>query len=417
MPMILRERRRGSDEEFNKVVKDELYNPKPKIRKSRESTSSSKVKDVVVLPKFEDSDIQDSWTSDVAARHLKENWTNPVSPVSFLGVVRIYNFYQKKLTMSNIKRILSTIDSWSLMKQSRVVKKKLNNFMSFNVHDFWMADSFDVSELQKYNYGIKHLFCVIDVFSRKAFVIPLVTHTAVDGIQAIGKVISQAGSLPGNFGSDKGGECGSHKVQNFLKSLGVNPVILSGPSKASHVEIFQKTLQRMIYTFISEHDNLSFINFLPFFVNAYNERIHTTTNYSPNATLKSQSIQRSLRNINLERKVSNKVNQRKPTLKIGDWVRISLKKTSFHRSYNIQNTYEKFRVYKIKVNNYLPRYFIKEEDGSLIEGSFTRNELTKVNLELYKVSVVGKKKVKGKEMVLLDYKGYAPKYRQWVLAK
>ena len=345
---------------------------------------------------------------------MKENWTNPISPVSFLGISRIHNFYKKKIKKNKIEEVLSSIDSWSLMKQGRVIKKHLNTFHTYHLHDFWMADSFQVSELSEYNYGVNHLFCIIDTFSKKAYVIPLVSHSAIDGINTIEQVISQSGVLPKNFGSDKGSECGSLKVQGFLKSLGINPVILSGPSKAANVEVFQRTLQRMIYSFIAEHDNLSYINFLPFFVNAYNERIHTSTNHAPNTIINSRKIQIKLEEKNVKNKFISRKYSKKPTLKIGQWVRISLKKSPFHRSYNVQNTYEKFQIYKINTNQSLPRYFLREEDGSVITGSFTRNELTKVNLELYKASIIDRKSVKGKDFVLLDYKGYAPKYRRWM---
>ena len=101
-------------------------------------------------------------------------------------------------------------------------------------------------------------------------------------------------------------------------------MILSGPSKASHIKIFQRSLQRMIYTYIAEHDNLSYIHYLPFFVNSYNERVHTTTKYTPNEVVASQEIQRELEDKNIKNKILHRKNKRKPTLHIGDSVRISL---------------------------------------------------------------------------------------------
>ena len=90
-----------------------------------------------------------------------------------------------------------------------------------------------------------------------------------------------------------------------------------------------------------------------------------------------------------------------------------MKRSNFHRSYNLQNTYERFRIYKIDKSFKNPRYFLKEEDGSYITGSFTRNELTRVNLEKFKASVIAEKNIKGKKYVLLDFKGYSPKYQEW----
>ncbi len=59
---------------------------------------------------------------------------------------------------------------------------------------------------------------------------------------------------------------------------------------------------------------------------------------------------------------------------------------------------------------------MKEYDGSVITGSFDRSELTKVDLSKFKSTVVTSKRVRDKKYNLLDYKGYQPKYRKWVLS-
>ncbi len=53
-------------------------------------------KKVVRLPIFTSEKSTIPWTSNSAGDHLKNNWTNPTSPISFLGISRIYNFYKKK---------------------------------------------------------------------------------------------------------------------------------------------------------------------------------------------------------------------------------------------------------------------------------------------------------------------------------
>ena len=179
---------------------------------------------------------------------------------------------------------------------------------------------------------------------------------------------------------------------------------------------FFKKLQRMIYSFIHENDNLSYIHILPLLVNSYNERIHTSTGYSPNQIMNSPLIQDRLEKKILNLKSNDITKRKKPSLKLGDWVRISLKKSKFNRSYNVQNTYERFKIYKINTNFRNPRYFLKEEDDSVIEGAFSRSELTKINLDKFKASVVKTKIVHGKKYDLLDFKGYAPKYQTWTLS-
>ena len=356
------------------------------------------------------------WNSITAAKHLKDNWANPASPVTFLGIRRIYEFYNKKLKLSEIKNILQTIDSWSLMKMNRYKKKSLNKFTCYHLNDLWMVDTCDVSELKDTNLNVQHLFSAIDCFSRKAYVIPLFSHTADDGIHALKQIFHTSNELPQNIGSDKGSECGSEKVKTFLNSLGIHAVILSGPSKAANVEIFQKSLQQMIYKHITEYENLSYITVLPLLVNSYNERIHSATGYTPNEVESSKTIQAILQNKVINTKVNDISKKIRPSLKVGDWVRISLKRTQFSRSYNVQNTYERFKIYKIVTRFKNPRYFIQEEDKTKIHGSFSEAELTKINLDKFKASVIKSKTVKGKKWDLMDYKGYAQKYQNWQLA-
>ena len=145
------------------------------------------------------------WTTEKARKHLIDNWSNPKSSVSFLGTSRIYNFYSKTLSYSEIKEILSTKESWSLMKMAPRKSRKLSNkFHSYSTHDIWQADSCKVEEFSSTNCGIKHLLNVIDVFSRKAWSVGLFNLSAEEGIRGLTECFLMAGVFPSNLGSDKG---------------------------------------------------------------------------------------------------------------------------------------------------------------------------------------------------------------------
>ena len=85
-----------------------------------ERENIKKVGEHVILNSNEKID----WTKEKAEKHLSVNWTNPNSFVSFLGIQRIENFYNKVLNKLEIKNVLSTIDSYSLMKQTPAHQKK-----------------------------------------------------------------------------------------------------------------------------------------------------------------------------------------------------------------------------------------------------------------------------------------------------
>ena len=342
-----------------------------------------------------------------ALSHLKRNWTSVDSEIAFLGVGRLYQYYKGVLSLEQIRSVLEKRDGWSLMKIPRTVRKreKQNKFISYYIHDCWHVDTFDVSQLSEFNSGVKHIFTAIDLFSKKGYVVPLLSHTASDGIFALKTIFLINGVLPRNIGSDQGGECGSRMVREFLSRNGVNSVILTGNSKAGVVEIFQKTLQRLIYSYIVDTDQQSYISVLPQLVEGYNNKVHTTTGFSPNDVESNSEVQRIVERDNMKDVSQSILNKVKPTLRVGDAVRISYKKSKFLRSYKIQNTREVFYVRRVDVNNKIPRYFIKDYDGEDITGAFDRSELTKVNLSKVKSEVIAHKRFKDKFEELGGYKG------------
>ena len=60
-----------------------------------------------------------------AISHLRKNYLNPKSGVSFGGVNRIYNFYNKVIPIETIKEFLSKDNSYTLHTKS--FKKRCNS--------------------------------------------------------------------------------------------------------------------------------------------------------------------------------------------------------------------------------------------------------------------------------------------------
>ena len=99
---------------------------------------------------------------------------------------------------------------------------------------------------------------------------------------------------------------------------------------------------------------------------------------------------------------------RKPfSLKVGDKVRLSNKRTAFSKDYKGTFTREVFEVYK-RFRRY-PRfdinlYKVKDLGGELIEGTFTQNELQKVELpSSLRLGEILERKGKEKFKQLSDY--------------
>ena len=82
-----------------------------------------------------------------AINHLRKNYLNPKSGVSFSGVNRIYNFYDKVIPIKEIKEFLSNDNSYTL--HSKTFKKRYNpSFIKYNGQQM-QADSIDIGNITK----------------------------------------------------------------------------------------------------------------------------------------------------------------------------------------------------------------------------------------------------------------------------
>ena len=63
-----------------------------------------------------------------------------------------------------------------------------------------------MQSLSRKNKGIKYLLCVIDLFSKYAFVIPLKDKKGISIVNAFNKIIKQSNRKPNKIWVDQGGE-------------------------------------------------------------------------------------------------------------------------------------------------------------------------------------------------------------------
>ena len=74
------------------------------------------------------------------------------------------------------------------------------------IDNIWGADSADMQLLSKFNNGIRFLLCVIDIYSKYAWVIPLKDKEGISTINGFPKTLDESGCKPNKIWVDKGGE-------------------------------------------------------------------------------------------------------------------------------------------------------------------------------------------------------------------
>ena len=119
----------------------------------------------------------------------------------------VYKFFDKKSKGSGIN-----IE----VKYNEQVAKELNKpiirtFIKRKVHsgfkdNIWGADLADMQLISKFNKEFRFLLCVIDIFSKYAWVVPLKDKKGVSIVDAFQKILDDSNRKPNKIWVDKGSE-------------------------------------------------------------------------------------------------------------------------------------------------------------------------------------------------------------------
>ena len=128
----------------------------------------------------------------------------------------VYKFFDKKSTAepSSLERtgsgINTTKPSSSILADElhkpiirKLSKRKVYSQFKDNI---WGVDLIDMQSLSRKNKGIKYLLCVIDLYSKYAFVIPLKDKKGISIVNVFDKIIKQSNRKPNKIWADQGGE-------------------------------------------------------------------------------------------------------------------------------------------------------------------------------------------------------------------
>ena len=105
--------------------------------------------------------------------------------------------------IKNINKNLKLADELHTPIIRKFDKRKVYPSFKDNI---WGADLADMQLLSKFNKGIKYLLCVIDLFSKYAFVVPLKDKKGVSIVNIFQGTLDKSGRKPNKLWVDKGSE-------------------------------------------------------------------------------------------------------------------------------------------------------------------------------------------------------------------
>ena len=227
--------------------------------------------------------------------------------------------------------------------------------------------------ISKYNKGIRYLLCVIDLFSKYAWVVSLKDKKEVSIVNAFQKILDSSKRKTNKIWVDQGSEFYNNAFKKSLKDNDISMYSTYNEGKSVVAERFIKTLKNKIYKHMTAISKIVYFDVLVDIVDEYNNTYHKTIKMKP-VDVESDSFA----------EYDEKSNEKDPKIKVGDHVRISKFQNLFAKGYAPNWSEEAFIIKKIK--NTVPwTYVISDLNGEEIVGSFYEKELQKANQKEFRM--------------------------------
>ena len=228
-----------------------------------------------------------------------------------------------------------------------------------------------MQSLSRKNKDIKYLLCIIDLYSKYAFVIPLKDKKVINIFTAFDKIIKQCNRKPNKIWVDQGGEFYGNIFKKWLSDNDIIMYSTYNEGKSVVAERFIRTLKSKLYKHMTAIGKNVYYDVLDDVVNKYNNSKHSTIKMKPIDA----------RDNNNKRVYIDEHNKKRSRFKVGDRVRISKFKNIFAKGYTPNWSKEIFIVDKI--NNTVPyTYNFKDLNDEEIIGRFMIKNYRKLNYKM-----------------------------------
>ena len=257
------------------------------------------------------------------------------------------------------------------------VKKKFERrkVVVTGIDEIWAMDLASMESFVEYNKGYKFILCIIDVFSKYAWCVPLKNKAGITILDEVKNITIVDDRIPQKIWVDRGSEFYNKEFQKWANHNKITIYSTYGESKSVVVERFIRTLKQLITKYFTATNSRDWVSILPTVVDEYNNHIHSTIGMTPVEASDPENSVEVFNNIQHKPKKKTKKNN-KNQFKIGDLVRISRTKGTFEKGYEANWTYEVFTVSKVLDTPYKLIDYHKDP----VEGSFYKEEMIKTGI-------------------------------------
>ena len=278
-----------------------------------------------------------------------------------------------------------------------------------NVDDIFGADLIDMQAISKQNKGFKYILMVEDIFSKYGWAVPLKTKTGVAVRDALKRIFDH--HVPKKLWSDAGREFFNKEVKTLLKKHDITIYSTENDEKCSVVERWNRTIKTKLWKYFTANGTRKYIDILDALIEKYNNTFNRAIGMTPVEARKPGNHSVVFRNL-YEKKMAE-LGEKRPKFKVGDKVRLGVKKDLFEKSYVI-NWSDRIYIIKRVLATRPVTYIVENDKGEEHKGKFYEQDLQKTKVDEFRIQKVLKKT---KDSALVRWMDYDSSYDSWVPLK
>ena len=250
---------------------------------------------------------------------------------------------------------------------------------------------------------------IIDVFSKYGWAVPLKNKSGPEVTQALRQILRK--NKCKKLWVDSGREFYNKNVYKLLKENDIEIYSTHNDEKCSVIERWNRTIKTKLWKYFSANGTYKYTDVLQALIDKYNTTKHRSIGMTPTDARKPSNYQEVFKNLCFKKVQSRNI---EPKFKVGDKVRISVKKKKFQKGYTINWSDKIYTISAIKAS-LPPTYIIQNDKGEKIEGTFYEQELQKSKVDTFRIEKILRwKTFNGKKFARVKWTGYDSSYNSWV---
>ena len=193
----------------------------------------------------------------------------------------VYKFFDKKSSGSDLANNNENIQLANELHKPIIKKFDKRKVYSSLKDNIWGVDLADMQLLSKFNKGLRFLLCVIDIFSKYAWVIPLKDKKGIRIVNAFQIIFKKFNRKPNKIWVDKGSEFYNNSFKKWLRVNNIEMYSTNNEGKTVIAERFIRTLKNKIYKYMTSISKNVYIDKLDDILKKHNNTYHTSIKMKP----------------------------------------------------------------------------------------------------------------------------------------